>query len=1103
MSMRTSEWLRTFLSRRDLKEPDGRPLYAYRCTQSEFEEISERLGAGRFEAPQTVWDTRTFVLYAAEWWQRCYDGGPWAWEPLLRYIGWSQVHFPDLYQPVRNAFAWWGVELVRLNSSTRYLGTFACQGGLPLSLVGESSRVTAYLRAVLRHVARYRQFVDDSIDLARDQQHLLRPPTLRREYVFRLAADLVDVVIDLQDDVDGEDVLEQLDARRPGWRESMPLDLDSERARNLLAGLLKDAKTGAKTASGFAIERFLQRTGVGWRLGARVRMPRSVTSEELALYLGVPESTLPPRMHVRLGGEGARVVGLYGAGGEEFHLVSGERNRASVFWDEDAAQEFRLEFYAQDVIGEVVVRRGAPLGELPWVFRADEGECAMIGEGSVSDRSPELFVLLLDGCVASHGGALNEQIAGRSLWRITEPTVVYTDCGHCALNPSSQQMAEADYGLSGDRFYGFASPYPLFRGDVRLHAARAEERPRAVPANELSWRAGSGDWQSRPDGFGLWEVRHVKHEVLQHHDRLGLLPPSLKLSIHPGSDLGNGELALHGAIGVGVADDGSEARLDVTPMADGARIRATALDPTAPPAEVALRLHWVGARELRLQAPFPCEGARFLRNGRPVDGSLAVDDLYGVRVTALSIDEVQQFWIEGELKAGDTWNVRKVAYFRQALRKSGMRHELALMETDSMLRLLLGASAAPDARVVLRIVDRHQVEHDAIEVRRFTGMLEHDPTMASILVTPPLDGSGRPTFEALPLARPDLEPVNLPTVGPEDSPVCAMLPDAVRSTDEPWLVVLRQDDDVRVEPVVVGGRSLRPGATHEPLPLAEAASLADSKQRALKVEEALNRMSEEEHGDAMEADWSFLTDMLLCLEDVSPTSAELISVLPRCTRTLVRCLFRMDPNLRRRIWRLDEELPFSWLMVRRNIWRSEATLAYEAVRSEMDGIVAKPEREAAGYILAILGEGVQRLAALDTIGTDLEMYFAGGALGEAFETSVREERDTRMREHVQRLAREDDWPPGDSRREWSDELEHGKLIAKLQMWQREDIRSRLPTLDTPVAAAWCCFFSNPTARTVFLVKRMRAHAPDWFDIAYSAAWYRLARLLDEREEATT
>ena len=143
------------------------------------------------------------------------------------------------------------------------------------------------------------------------------------------------------------------------------------------------------------------------------------------------------------------------------------------------------------------------------------------------------------------------------------------------------------------------------------------------------------------------------------------------------------------------------------------------------------------------------------------------------------------------------------------------------------------------------------------------------------------------------------------------------------------------------------------------------------------------------------------------------------------------------------------------------------------------------------------------MAALDTVGTDLEMHFAGGALGEAFVRSVREERDERMREVVQRLAIEDVWPPGDSRREWSDELEHGELMARLEVWQPENIRSRLPTLDTPVAAAWCCFLSNPTARTVFLVKRMRAHAPDWFDIAYRAAWFYLAWRVDNSNKANS
>ena len=78
-----------------------------------------------------------------------------------------------------------------------------------------------------KHTDAFRKFVDDPIDLARDQQHLLLPPTLRRDYVFRLAADLVEAVLDLRDCVQEENTLEALDQARPDWRNNMPLAIES------------------------------------------------------------------------------------------------------------------------------------------------------------------------------------------------------------------------------------------------------------------------------------------------------------------------------------------------------------------------------------------------------------------------------------------------------------------------------------------------------------------------------------------------------------------------------------------------------------------------------------------------------------------------------------------------------------------------------------------------------------------------------------------------------------------------------------------------------------------------------------------------------------
>ena len=325
MSTEPTSWLREFFGDRELEGPDGRPLYAYRCTSKEFKSLKETLSARAPYGTGSDATVRAFVFYAAEWWQRRFDGRQWAWEPLLGSIAWRGVHYSELYKPVKRAWAWWRIDLVRLPTSVRYLGTFACQGGLPLRLVGNANhRITHYLRTVLKHTAEYQQFVDDPVDLARDQQHLLRPPTLRRDYVFRLAADIVEAVLDLKSDAQGDDPLNALDRKRPGWRNSMPLDLDDGRARELLTGLLHEAKrTSPDRVEDFRLERFLRHTGIGWRLGARVRLPPTIPSNSLAHRLGVSESTLPQRLQVRVHGDRTRIVGVYAEQSDDFVLLRG------------------------------------------------------------------------------------------------------------------------------------------------------------------------------------------------------------------------------------------------------------------------------------------------------------------------------------------------------------------------------------------------------------------------------------------------------------------------------------------------------------------------------------------------------------------------------------------------------------------------------------------------------------------------------------------------------------------------------------------------------------------------------------------------------------
>lgn len=1126
-------WINEFLHRRELDSPDGRALYAYRCTATEFDSLAEVLSHSTPDSA-TNGETRAFVLYAAEWWQRRYDGHHWAWEPLLASIEWH-IHYPDLYEPVRAALRWWQVDLVRLPTSIRYLGTFACQGGLPLGLVGDAdSRVVQYLRAVLKHTAEYRKFVDDVIDLARDQQHLLFPPTLRRDYVFRLAADLIEAVLALQNDAQGEDPISTLDQVRPGWHKTMPLAIENERARDLLTSLLHEAVQVRPPTDDFRVERFLRRTSVGWRLGARVRLPASISAEHLAHYLNVSEGDLPPRLQVRVHGDRVRNVGLYAAQSDNFLLVARDTQSQTEIWDTEAAAEIRLQFLSRDVVGEgVVPYRGSALGELPWAFRGTSNECPFIGEGSVSNRASEIVVLAPDGCTTDRETALEASLVGESegldpstgdnirilsriLWRITEPTAINAVHGRCVVRPSSGQVVEEDYRLEGRRCYDLESVWPLFCGTPmfcgtpRLRVAKAEQAPRTVPTNEVSWRQKGGEWQQRPNTFGLWEVRHMRGGELRYLSRVGVLPEQFRLSLVSGSDMSEGSLMLDGAEAVKVSAHGQETVVTPRIEGNGVRVHVATRNAATPPAHMHLRLHWQGAAGLVVQVPFPGHGGHFLRDDKPLDRELVVDDLYGVRATALSPNDSRKFWIQGELKAPDLdRSLLLIAHFLLPLRKRkfSVTHELPLIDLRSMVQLLLSSSSSGEASVALHIVDDFQRKHGAIRVNRFAATLEYDPNMA--LVTAPLtsDGGEPVTFEALPIARPAADPVPLDVVSPADAPHGAALPQDL-NINEPWLVVAHHDDRVRVRPVVIGGRSGESVSSStedaEVSRLCEAVSLRDCDSRMRSIAAAMDAMLDLEDAHRVEEEWGFLTDALMRTEGLPATSLDLLKVLVKKPSLLVRCMFRLESAPRQLLWRLEDELPFSWLLIQREVWWTEARQAFERLRGQMADM-PDSNQIASEYVDSILTEGVKgvrQLQGLYTVKCDIGFRLNGGRIPEPIVEEARKKRDDKTQEQLNLRYSIEDWPTGDGRSEWAKELEQGELLNNLAIWQREGYspRERQPIFDTPIAAAWCCFHSKPTDRTTFLVKRIRTHDPEWFDLAYEAAWFQLALRQDESNQ---
>ena len=92
-------------------------------------------------------------------------------------------------------------------------------------------------------------------------------------------------------------------------------------------------------------------------------------------------------------------------------------------------------------------------GGLPWTFRNDRGEYVYVGEGSVSNRSSELIVLVPEDCAAENTDVM-EVTSNRALrfWNLnrllTEDEAVSDGKGRSGSKPEMRHIS-VNFGSNG------------------------------------------------------------------------------------------------------------------------------------------------------------------------------------------------------------------------------------------------------------------------------------------------------------------------------------------------------------------------------------------------------------------------------------------------------------------------------------------------------------------------------------------------------------------------------------------------------------------------------------------------------------------------------
>ena len=523
---------------------DGRSLYRYGVTEEGFAKLQtmlierrKQLGphAGRELAGQ-------FILWAAEWFRRHYDGTGKRWDALGSALG-VNCQWSDWRHLTDSGMRFWRLEPLKLNGIHHRLAAIARQGGFPVAAIerggGWASR---FLEVLVARIAGLPAPDLDAADPIADQLMEDVPETWRSREMRVVSAELALEVVHLRRLAEsngvpaGALVSAWLDRHRPDWRDELPLPVGSEAARSLIDGLMRAVTMhGGHDAVGcnrwMEIGPDAQREGVELNLAGYLR---DASGKALTSKLADDWSRL------RLYASGALAQHVSG------ELAVVDPDEESVWRARPTTTNIRFELPldvavtaelrgdGRRVVGPFVLAHGEPIKSEVRVY-AQEGDgqingllsLRLIGTASGGYSADQVFVDLPGSwSIKPHGeGAASEEVptanVERKLWQVTGATTITGTRGDRYLVRTGQKGGDRDrLLLNGDRVLGCELTDPgtmlvMGRPTARVQEGRRERPP---TSDELWWRPdGARDWHRGigPEACGpcefAWRDRMTGH----------------------------------------------------------------------------------------------------------------------------------------------------------------------------------------------------------------------------------------------------------------------------------------------------------------------------------------------------------------------------------------------------------------------------------------------------------------------------------------------------------------------------------------------------------------------------------------------------------------
>lgn len=333
-----------------------------------------------------------------------------------------------------------------------------------------------------------------------------------------------------------------------------------------------------------------------------------------------------------------------------------------------------------------------------------------------------------------------------------------------------------------------------------------------------------------------------------------------------------------------------------------------------PVTSVPLSLQWPGG-EQKLTLAFPAYGVTLLRNNTPLEENqvFTIEELVGCRAILMSAQGAAHW-----LLRLSTIGLNSRTRLSQEIKYIGVR-EIRLFELIPRIQQMLSCHPRLDHTVLLELIHGHQT-HASLEVGLYSTRICLENQLAflsdnarEIILE---QTEAEKLLQALPLAEPERDPVNLPLSLSEQVFTGNWQVDLPADVLGPWLIYTNDHTQLHCRPTITA--QLNTITPDDISPLRKALCEADSPTRMRMLRIALQLMA----ADPENEDWITIEQLLDKLHHLPLASLDICQALIREPLALTMATLLLDNFASRMAECLPSELPFEWLLIAPEHWFS-------------------------------------------------------------------------------------------------------------------------------------------------------------------------------------